>query len=100
MNKYNEIIVLKKMLEDAKIPFDFSELYGGFHIEYPNTSDRVCSVIENDGSYGRNIDKLEIMGLLTSKEAETDSVSGNLTAKNVFKRIKGHFDEARGNIND
>ena len=33
--KYNEIFRLKDMLEKAKIPFDFSELQGGYHIVYP-----------------------------------------------------------------
>ena len=47
----------------------------------------VCSVIEHCGSYGREEDKLEIMGLLTEEELEVDEVKGYLTAEEVFGRI-------------
>lgn len=92
--KYKEIIKLKEMLEQAKIPFHFSEKNGGFHICYPGAGFFcICSVIEHDGSYGRNQDLLEIMGLMTKKELKKtqDTVIGYLTADNVFKRIKRHY---------
>ena len=93
--RYNEILRLKGMLEKAKIPFVFSKVFGGYHIEYPNSAYKVCSVIEHDGSYGRRQDLLEIMGLLTKKEyKETqDTVIGYLTAEDVFQRIKNHWEK-------
>lgn len=93
--KYNEILRLKDMLESAKIPFDFSELYGGYHIVYSANGDkRICSVIEHDSSYGREKDLLEILGLMTKEELEEtqDTVLGYLTAEDVFQRIKKHWE--------
>ena len=52
---------------------------------------RIISVVEGIGSYGREADKLEIMGLLTPEEAERDSVAGWLTADDVFRRIQKHY---------
>lgn len=95
-DKYNEILKLKGMLESAKIPFKFSELHGGYHIVYSANSDkRICSVIEHDGSYGREKDLLEILGLMTKEELEEtqDTVLGYLTAEDVFQRIKKHWKE-------
>ncbi|AIW89789.1 hypothetical protein JO41_08300 [Treponema sp. OMZ 838] len=91
--KYNEIFKLKDMLEKAKIPFDFSELHGGFHIVYPCSDGAVCSVIEHDFSYGRRKDLLEIQGLMTEKERldTDDDVLGFLTAQDVFNRIEKHY---------
>ena len=97
-SKYKEIFKLKQMLEKEKIPFDFTcESYPEsnfihYHLEYPSKFDmdgsRIVSVVEGIGSYGREVDKLEIMGLLTPEEAERDSVAGWLTADDVFRRIK------------
>ena len=84
------------MLESAKIPFDFSELHGGYHIVYPSDgSEYICSVIEHDGSYGRTKDLLEIQGLMTKEELEEtqDTVLGYLTAEDVFQRIKKHWEK-------
>lgn len=97
--KYKEIFRLKKMLEDAKIPFDFFELYPDaketmpefehWHINYPNRGDFIVSVVEGVGTYGEQDDKLEIMGGLTEEEKEEDcNVIGWLTAEEVFERIK------------
>ena len=38
MNKYKEILRLKGMLEKAKIPFEFSELFGGYHVSFARKS--------------------------------------------------------------
>lgn len=94
MEKYNEILRLKEMLTQHKIPFDFSEFHGGYHICYPSENNVICSVIEHDGSYGREEDKLEIQGLLTEQELEEtdDTVLGYLTAEDVFARINKHFE--------
>lgn len=91
--KYNEIFKLKDMLEKAAIPFDLSELHGGFHIVYPCSDGAVCSVIEHDFSYGRRKDLLEIRGLMTEKERldTDDDVLGFLTAQDVFNRIEKHY---------
>ena len=94
MNKYNEILRLKEMLEKAEIPFEFNEYMGGYHLCYPNKKIKECSVIEHDGSYGREQDLLEIMGLLTDKELQNDDVVGFLSAENVFERIKKHYEKA------
>ena len=98
--KYKEIFKLKKMLEDAKIPFDFYERdvdievktiipeWEHWHINYPSKKGCIISAIEGTGTYGAEDDKLEIMGGLTEEEAKPDTVKGWLTAENVFERIK------------
>ena len=63
------------------------DVFNGVVIQYPDNVDCKCSVIEHDGSYGRTVDKLEIMGLLTIEEKSRSSVLGYLTAKDVFDRI-------------
>ena len=95
--KYKEIVRLKDMLEKAKIPFEFSKFWGGYHIVYPNNQFTECSVIEHDCSYGREKDLLEIRGLMTNKEMnrEQDNVLGYLTAENVLHRIEKHWKKIR-----
>ena len=96
--KYKEIFRLKKMLEDANIPFDFFEMdpdarkiipeFEHWHINYPNRGDFIVSAIEGFGTYGEQDDKLEIMGGLTEEEKEEGyDVIGWLTAEEVFERI-------------
>lgn len=94
MGKYNEILRLKEMLIHHQIPFEFSEFQGGYHVCYPNKDNVICSVIEHDGSYGREEDKLEIQGLLTEQELKEtdDTVLGYLTAEDVFARISKHWE--------
>ena len=89
------------MLESAKIPFNFSELHGGYHIVQPEDGGKcICSVIEHDFSYGREKDLLEIQGLMNKEELEEtqDTVLGYLTAENVFQRIKKHWRKLREEI--
>lgn len=83
--KYNEILKLKNMLEKAEIPFEFSEIFGGYHITYPSNKFRICSVIEHDYSYGSEQDLLEIY----------DYVIGYLSAENVFQRIQNNWKKLR-----
>lgn len=95
---YKEILRLAKMLSDADIPYQISELHGGYHITYPSSSKCVCSVIEHSFSYGAGNDLLEIMGLLTEQEKAEDvcddsAVKGYLSAENVFERISKHYAE-------
>lgn len=93
MTKITTIFKLREMLEEAKIPFGFRETpeAGGYQIEYPSPDHRVCSVIQNNFSYGNSADLLEIMGLLTKAEAEENEVCGWLTAEDVFARIETHW---------
>lgn len=104
--KYTEILKLKRMLEEANIPFTFTDdffgvkkkretdaltakfLYGrrypAYHIRLGNLAD----AIEHCYSIGYLTDKLEIIGGLTEEEMEYTSVLGYRTAEEVFKRFK------------
>ena len=93
--RYDEILKLKNMLEKAEIPFEFSEIFGGYHITYPSNKFRICSVIEHDYSYGNAQDLLEIKGLLTKNEKKYDDVIGYLSAEEVFKRIQKNWKKLR-----
>ncbi|MDU2112609.1 MAG: hypothetical protein E7E92_08840 [Clostridiales bacterium] len=97
MSKYKEIFKLKDMLDKENIEYEFcdrSEEFsvGNIHREhyqvliYKN-GERLVSVIEGYGTYGREQDRLEIMGLT---EFEYD-VEGWLSAEEVFKRIKANI---------
>lgn len=99
---YKEILVLNDLLEEAAIPFSLHRNFDGWQILYPPVASKrsnpwqektVCSVIQHYGSYGGMADKLEIMGLLTPEEAEYDAVKGNMTAQEVFERIKAHWEK-------
>lgn len=120
MKKYKEIFKLKKMLEDANIPFDWIEGWGyndkqlealkemapdiidRYQICYPKNTfhsgnKRWISVVEGFGTFGSDTDKLEIMGGFTPSEKyfedyKDDDVKGYLTANNVFNRIKKHWE--------
>ena len=92
---YNEICKLHRFLEEAKIPHEFERLYDGSHVIYPSKNKQILSAIEHYFSYGKDDDKIEIMGLLTDKEKECDYVKGDLTAENVFDRIKTHYEKAK-----
>ncbi len=67
-------------------------------IHYPQDNKFVCSVIFGHGSYGYEDGLLEIMGLLTDEEYKIDSVLGGLTAEDVFKRIKKHYEENKNDL--
>lgn len=96
--RYTEIFKLKKMLQNAHIPFEWIEHGGdkqGYQICYPEKDGKgVCSVIEHSYSYGSEKDLLEIQGLLTPEEEKDyggDTVLGYLTADDVFSRISKHW---------
>ncbi len=97
--EYKEIFKLKKMLEDANIPFKFvdredDDLYFYRIIYGQNTKKSCeCSVIQGYGTYGYRNDLLEIAGLLTEEEIEQDDVLGWVTAKEVFDRIQCHYNK-------
>ena len=90
---YKEILKLKEMLEEAKIPFYFRDNhFDGYQLCYPDRGEeRVCSIVEFEGSYGSHSDLLEIMGLLTESEKVDDEVVGYLTAEEVYNRIERHY---------
>lgn len=92
-DKYKEIWDLHYMLSAERIPHKiaFMPATAGFFITYGYEDDIICSVIEHDNSYGHEENLLEIKGLLTEEESETDSVVGHLTAEQVFQRIKDHY---------
>lgn len=92
-DNYKEILRLDRMLTEANIPHTLTRFLDGWQICYPEQSSeaRVCDAIEHYGSYGNASDKLELMGLLTADEKEWDSVVGDLTAEDVFNRIKAHY---------
>lgn len=82
---YNEILKLKQMLDEAKIPYEsFEPQSDGYQLRLNENID----VIEHHASYGGECDKLEIMGALTKREHESNSVIGWLTAEEVFARFK------------
>lgn len=97
MDKELEILKLKKMLEEAKIPFTFiDDMFRGYKkpsyqiviYDKRDNKTKLCDVIYHFGSYGYDQNRLEIMGALTEEEREDDSVLGYLTADEVFKRFK------------
>jgi hypothetical protein len=93
---FTEIFKLREMLDKSNIEYEFIDHsfkngeynYTSYQIVCPNDENRYISVIQSFGSYGREQDLLEIMGLLTKRELKDDTVVGHLTADNVFKRIK------------
>ena len=103
-----EIVKLDRMLTEAEIPHDFIPKPGGYQLVYYGKAGRpvppegkkygagvgaICSAIEVPGSYGYDNDRIEIKGLLTSEESRIDRVKGDLTAEDVFARIKKHWEE-------
>lgn len=99
-DKYKEIFRLKEMLEKAKIPFEFvdkTESWGDtmYQIGYPKLAryKRVCSVVEGYGTLGDEDDLLDIKGLTINPTSQGNE--GYLTAEEVFKRIKEHYEGVR-----
>lgn len=97
MTKYTEILKLKKMLEEAKIPFEFEDdLYEQKKANYPSknypaykiTLSPDVDVIQHKYSNGEEQNLLEIMGGMTVEEMKVDDIKGYLTAEEVFKRFK------------
>lgn len=91
---YQAILALDVMLNDAEIPHEIARYFDGWQIIYPEDgSGRVMDAIEHSGSYGKERDLIEIMGLLTEEEEQCGEVVGNLTTENVFARIKAHWEK-------
>ena len=101
----NAITKLHELLTVANIPHDVS--YDGMnaHLCYPggreyitkrgievlSSDETVCSAICGKTSYGGRENLIEIMGLLTDEEAESDGVVGYLLPEEVFARIAAHY---------
>ena len=97
-NEMNKLIQMLEQFEDTQEEYIFDlekDDFGCYHILYPNSIIKECSVICNPLSYGHEEGLLEIMGLLTREESEDDDVVGWLTAEDVFKRIKKDWMENR-----
>lgn len=106
-NASDELVKLDDLLRTAGIPFENS----GMQICYygsegrPKSKDStvwqgpgvgaICSVIAN--GYGSSEGLLEISGLMTWEEMDRvhDTVLGNLTAEDVFARIKAHYESCK-----
>lgn len=89
---YKEIHLLDKLLSEAEIPHTMKRFFDGWQVCYPcDGSGRIMDAIEHYGSYGKDEDLLEIMGLLTPEEEQVDNVLGHLSAQEVFNRIEGHY---------
>ena len=111
---YKEILKLDEMLTEAGIPHDLNRhMAGGYQLVYYGKKGKpvapaghiygagygaVCSAIESPMSYGSENDLIEIQGLMTREEYEKtgSSVLGNLTAEDVFNRIKKHWEADKG----
>ena len=88
-----EMNKLMWLLENANIPYEiaYQDWTDSIQVWYPSKENPVCDAICNRYSYGGKEGLLEIMGLLTDKESEYNSVVGWLTAGNVFTRIFRHY---------
>lgn len=71
---------------------DFREVMEHYDVyKVFNNEKRIISIVQGYGTYGEEDDLLEIMGLLTEEEEKIDSVTGYLTAEDVFNRIVKYF---------
>ena len=96
----SEIKKLANLLTEAGIPFTYSSLFDGKMISYPvdstTFSDQcVCAAVINQYSIGHTKGLLEISGI-ENPATYIDKVleiEGDLTADEVFSRIKKHYEE-------
>lgn len=95
--KYREIKRLYEMLVEAEIPCEIERTMDGWQVFYPNKKERISDAIEFTGSYGCEVNKLEIMGLLTYEELEKNFVAGYLTAEDVFERWEKDYKKEDNN---
>lgn len=96
--KYTEIFKLKEKLDAIDLEYEFHNRapkdIGYEHYQIillDENNNRIVSVIQGNGTYGGNNNKLEIMGLLTPEEEEHDCVLGWLTADEVYERIMNYY---------
>lgn len=104
--EYSEIFKLKSKLEEANIPFVFTDdlfdvkeklkkggaqvrrLYNEQYPAYQIRLNNFIDAVQHIFSHGEASDLLEICGGLTVEENNLDSVLGWMTAEEVFKRFK------------
>lgn len=97
---YKEIFKLKVLLDINNIEYEFydrsilglNKRVDRLHYQIiiykdKEKTERLISIVEGLYTYGYEVDKLEIMGLLTEDEEKHDSVVGYLTANEVLDRI-------------
>ena len=84
----NEFDVLMEMLDLMSIEYETNSDRFIRRLSLRNKSgEQYLSVICGLGTYGAAEGLLEIMGLLTEEEEESDEVVGHLTAAEVLERI-------------
>ena len=91
MTEMKKLIV---MLREAKIPFELTEdvcKNPANQVWYPCREESVCDVICHEFSYGGTEGLLEIMGLV-DENSEDFEFEGYLTADEVYRRIKRHYE--------
>ena len=95
--KYQEIRRLAAMLDAAGIQHVKKQvpILGtvGAQILCNDEEGQFVSVIQHPGMQCPQLDRLEIMGLLTPEQLEFDEVLAALTAEEVFRRIYNHIME-------
>lgn len=90
MEKYNEILKLKKMLDKECIKNKQTKVLDGYSISvYFNNN--VITIEEHNASDGHEEDKLEMLYGLTYEELKKSKSLGFLSAEEAFKRIKYCF---------
>lgn len=79
--KYSEILLLERLLQEGNIEYDRHDLYDGFQITVPLPGQtKEISIIEHAGSYGSVMNLLEIWA-----EGE---IKGFLSAEQTLRIIK------------
>ena len=96
MGSKKSIFILAEMLLQNDISFEFikseDSFVKGHQIIIRRNGRRLCDVVQNNISYGNDMNLLEIMDGLTEDELENDVVLGNLTVLEAFNRCKYCFD--------
>ena len=100
--KYQEILRLKAMLEEAGIPHSIIRRLDGWCLAYPKFGEERCIVAEHRTSYGAVEDRLEICGrflmcgaISKSSDDAQERVIDRLTAENVYERISDHWKKVK-----
>lgn len=83
--KYSEILLLEKMLQEGSIEHDRHDLYDGFQIIVPLPGQtKEISIIEHAGSYGNVMNLLEIWA-----EGEIKGFLSAAQTLRIIKNIRG-----------
>lgn len=84
-DKYREILVLRHLLQEKKIPHKIISAIDGYQIVYPDFWPKpIYSVIEHKFSYGSKEDLLEIKG-------PDREIHGWMCAADVLSIIEEHY---------